>query len=223
VILERVIYNWYQDVTHKKLDKPMLGPMLNDKEFNSKIPKLILPKLNYIKDYGNLGSHGEEIDSKTANDIVYKLLDVLEWFTTNPNTKGLLSHEDAKQSEAKIDNIIDIEILPQLKEEYPKCVKPDIKSVRFGQDEKSCYLIITTDKTIVPKVLPGIKTRNLYDQTVVRTDLGFIGEPGYDDDEDILTYDPKKSLDENARQFISDLGVIIDDCTEITCTLTTHS
>jgi hypothetical protein len=187
------------------MERPMLGPMLNDKEFLQKIPRQILPKIIYIKDYGNLGAHGEEIESKTAEDVVHKLLDVLEWFTNNPTTKDILS-----QNKSGKGNTVYIEILPQLIEEYPNCLIPEIEFVRFGQDEKACYLEIIFNKTIISKGTPDAITGIYKVYELDRDELSFIGEPDFDNDEFILAYDPRKNINENVRLFIFDLGVIIN-------------
>jgi hypothetical protein len=204
VVLERLIYKWYQNETHKTLERPLLGAMLNDKEFLSKIPRFILPKINYIKEYGNLGSHGEEIDFKTANDVIHKLLDVLEWFTNNPATEDIL----LQTKSVKGNTVYYIEILPQLKAEYPNCLIPEIEFVRFGQDEKACYLEIIFSKTIYSKGSDDTTTgyEKVYD--LDRDDLSFICDDKADELEFILAFDPDNGLEENARKFISDLSVI---------------
>jgi hypothetical protein len=187
------------------MDRPMLGPMLKDKEFLNTIPRHILPKITYIKDYGNLGTHGEEIDREIAEDVVHKLLDVLEWFTNNPSTESVLS-----QCKARIGRTTYVEILPQLEEEYPKCLEPDIGFVRFGQDEEVCYLEIIFNKLNRSNGSQDTISEISDVYYIYRDVLDYIGERDYETGELILEFDPKNCLNENARKFISDLGVIVN-------------
>ncbi len=179
----------------------MIGDILYDKEFAPKIPKQILPKMHYIREYANQGAHGEEVGSKDVVDVIYKLVDVIEWFVMNCD---LLDH--LNQTRGRIENEHTIELLPRLNEKYPGYLRPEIKSVKFIQNSERCFLEITTAKSI--DSLQGDDEEfpvTLINQTSERIDLGFeikefddINKP-FD-----FAFKPDLSITDNVSKFFSD-------------------
>lgn len=114
----------------------MIGDMLADKPFVATIPRRIAARMNAIREMSNLGPHGEAVDRADAVRVIRDLLDVLEWYVVqrDPIGRTVMGHED-RQS---------LEILPQLREKYPRYLRPEIISVKFVQSPNRCHLEITT-------------------------------------------------------------------------------
>lgn len=94
-----------------------------------------------------------------------------------------------------------VEILPQLREKYPKYLRPEMTSVQFVQSRDRCHLeITTTDRG----------SGDLVDETSKRTDLVFVsGGSG-------AFFSPGSPITENVRRFISDFDeVSIINCTDL--------
>lgn len=87
-----------------------------------------------------------------------------------------------------------VDISNKLRLLYPDYLKPDIVAVRIVQPEDCVWLEITTEEFV---------GGDLRDQTIKRTDLGFIGNGDGDGDEDSddLFFNVKNSVFENARRF----------------------
>jgi hypothetical protein len=198
MILETILYDLYVQEMHKDINKPMIGTMLNDKEFEKKIPRRILAKIKYITDLGNLGSHfsnhGEEVESQDAFIIMRELINVLEWFLSNYHLLGRSNEIKTRQA---------LEILPKLKEKYPKYLIPDVISVEFIQSRESCILEITS-KEIVPFKTFGPEQSPLYTNVINREDLEFIVDDIDENMVPILTFKPERNIFENVEKFLSD-------------------
>jgi hypothetical protein len=97
-----------------------------------------------------------------------------------------------------------LEILPRLRERYPRYIRPEITSVRFGQTQDRCYLEVHTAETV------GGYLRN---EAMTRKDLGFVSA---DVGDDRPFFDPAESVEENARRFITEFDEIsIVNCTDL--------
>jgi len=113
--------------------------------------------MNAIRDMSNLGPHGGEVDATDAVRVMRDLVDVLEWYVVHYDPSCLVSNSrEARQA---------LEILPQLRDEYPRYMWPEIISVKFTQLPDRCYLEITTTERV---------NDYLVDETTKRTDLAFI-------------------------------------------------
>jgi Domain of unknown function (DUF4145) len=197
IVLEEVLKSLYVYEMQREPSRPMIGPMLSDKEFSAKIPRRIFALMNSIRDMANLGAHGEEVESRDAIRAMRDLVDVLEWYVINYDFLGSHSQRVADKAQA-------LEILPQLKAQYPDYLRPDITSVKLGHIGGRCYLEITTADTIAGY---------LHNETIRREDLGFIA--GGDDPED-LYFNPARSVIENANKFVSNFDEIsIINCTNL--------
>lgn len=101
-----------------------------------------------------------------------------------------------------------IEILQDLKEKHPNCIKDEINSIRIYQTSVRCYLEITVNKS------SGIFENSyvLIDQFIHRIDLGFIAE--YDEGN---TFNPDNSVYNNATIFIETMDYVSlgNCCSEI--------
>lgn len=133
------------------------------------------------------------IESQDVIRVMRDLIDVLEWYVSSYDLLG---------STDKVPKAQALEILPELKAQYPDFLCPDIKSVKLGHIGGRCYLEITTEH-----VVAGY----LHDETIRRQDLGFITDG--DDPEDRY-FNPDRSIIENAKKFVSEF----DEYSIINCT-----
>lgn len=85
-----------------------------------------------------------------------------------------------------------IEILERLQRKYAKWLKADIVSVRIVQPKERVWLEVTQEEQIAGY---------LVDQTIKRTDLGFIGE-----DSDDKYFLPEDEITINAEKFVNEFG-----------------
>jgi hypothetical protein len=196
VVLERILLTLYRGVMKKEPPRPMIGDMLADKAFMGTIPRRIAARINAIRDMSNLGPHGEEVDATDAIRVMRDLIDVLEWYVVHhdPNCR-VAGRQEARQS---------LEILPLLREKYPRYLRPEITSAKFVQSQDRCHLEITTADRV---------NDYLVDETSKRTDLAFISSGSGDDDP---CFSPARSITENAHRFVSDFDVVsIINCTDL--------
>jgi Domain of unknown function (DUF4145) len=196
VILEKVLLALYRGAMKKEPPRPMIGDMLADQAFMANIPRRIAARMNAIRDMSNLGPHGVEVDATDAVRVMRDLIDVLEWYVVHHDPGcQVAGGQAAKQS---------LETLPQLREKYPRYLRPEITSVRFVQSQDRCYLEITTADRV---------NDYLVDETSKRTDLAFISNGSGDDDP---FFSPVRSITENAHRFVSDFDVVsIINCTDL--------
>src|SRR5437763_434151 len=125
VILEKVLLALYRGAMKKEPPRPMIGDILADKAFVATLPRRIVARMNAIRDMSNLGPHGEQVDATDAIRVMRDLIDVLEWYVVHYDPScHVMSGPTARQT---------LEILPQLREKYPRYLRPEIISVRFVQ------------------------------------------------------------------------------------------
>jgi hypothetical protein len=97
---------------------------------------------------------------------------------------------------------ISLEILPMLRARFAHYLRPEITSVRFGQEVDRCYLEIHTAR----------RDNGRFDEAMTRTDLGFITN----DDPHDWYFKPSRPLTENVRLLLEELGEsTIHACTEL--------
>jgi hypothetical protein len=97
-----------------------------------------------------------------------------------------------------------LEILPQLRDRYPRHIRPEITSVRFGQTQDRCYLEVHTAETV------GGYLRN---EAMTRKDLRFVSA---DVGDDRPFFDPAEPVAENARRFVTEFDELaIINCTDL--------
>jgi hypothetical protein len=196
IVLEKVLLALYRSAMKKDPPRPMIGNMLVDKVFTASIPRRIIARMTAIRDMSNLGPHGEAVDATDAVRVMRDLVDVLEWYVVNYDPSCLVpDSREARQA---------LEILPQLRDRYPRYLRPAIISVKFTQSTDRCYVEITTTER---------KDDYLMDETTKRTDLAFIaGGTGSDD----RFFSPASPITENAHRFVSSFDEIsIINCTDL--------
>ena len=194
IVLEKMLNSIYSHEMGKEPNKGMIGNILFDKEFSSRIPSRIRARMNFIREITNSGTHGEDIAGEDANRVLQEIVFVAEWYVTNYNLYNTSRFESTQSAE----------ILPQLKENYPHYLHPDITSVKLGQTKDRCYLEIAKAKTI---------GGYLHDETIKRTDLGFITDG---DNQEFLFFSPEKKLSENIARFTNEFDEIsIINCTDL--------
>jgi len=98
----------------------------------------------------------------------------------------ILLQQNNQSLEEDIYSAIDITL--RLKEKYPKWLKPDIASIRIVQPIERVWLEITQETEM---------RGNLIDQTIKRTDLGFISSNGGH------FFSPQDSISINANKFLN--------------------
>lgn len=195
-ILEKVLLALYRGAMKKEPSRPMIGDMLADKAFMANIPRRIAARMNAVRDMSNLGPHGEEVNAADAIRVMRDLIDVLEWYVVHHDPSCQVAGGPATRQS--------LEILPQLREKYPRYLRPEIASVRFVQSQDRCYLEITTADRV---------NDYLMDETSKRTDLAFISAGSEEDD---ALFSPARSITENAHRFVSDFDVVsIINCTDL--------
>lgn len=196
IVLEKMLNSIYFHEMGKEPNKGMIGNILFDKEFASKMPSRIRARMNFIREITNSGTHGEDIAGEDAIRVLQEIIFVAEWYVTNYDL----------YNSSRFETLQSAEILPQLKELYPNYLHPDITSVKFGQAKDRCYLEIATTK-----VVGGY----LRDETTKRTDLGFVSN-GDTDGEDSLFFNPESNLLENIIKFVNEFDEIsIINCTDL--------
>lgn len=80
VVLEKLLIGVYTLEMVQQPRKPLLGEMLADNQFTRKIERRILSRMNAIRDMGNLGPHGEPVESSDAARVLDDLCEVLDWY-----------------------------------------------------------------------------------------------------------------------------------------------
>lgn len=196
VILEKLLLDLYRGAMKKDPPRPMIGDILADRVFTATIPRRIAARMNAIRDMSNLGPHGEEVDASDAIRVMRDLIDVLEWYVVHrqPSYRAVGDHETRRG----------LEILPELREKYPRYLRPDITSVSFVQSQDQCYLEITTADRV---------NDSLTDETTRRTDLAFIANSGGGGDP---FFSPARSITENAHRFLTEFDAVsIINCTDL--------
>lgn len=192
IVLEKILNRIYFYEMGKEHNKGMIGRILSDKDFSSKVPSRIRARMNFIREITNSGTHGEDVFEEDAIRVLQEIIFIVEWYVTNYDLYSLNCFQNS-QSE---------DILSQLKKLYSDYLCPEITSVKFLQTENRCYLEITSSEKI------GDYLQN---ETIKRTDLSFIMN-----DENTLFFDPKDLLSENIIKFLNDFDEIsIINCTDL--------
>ncbi len=192
IVLEKTLTSVYIKEIRKEPRKGMIGNILSDKEFTTKIPQSTRAKMNFIREIANLGPHGGEVEVEDAILVLRVTISVVQWYVSHCALSDTSGPENAQT----------IEVLARLKAYYANYLRPNIVSVKIGQTKDRCYLEITTRDS------SGI----LYDETIKRTDLGFIIEGNYDN----LFFKPTRNVNANAKKFIDEFNEIgIINCTDL--------
>lgn len=195
VVLEKVLLALYRSAIKKEPPRPMIADMLSEKALTTSIPRRILARMNAIRDMSNLGPHGGEVDTADAVRVMRDLVDVLEWY--------VLNHDPTCFASGRRETRHAFEILPQLRNKYPRYLRPDIISVKFIASQDRCYLEITTAEG----------GGHLLDEISKRTDLAFIAGGDRVDDR---FFSPRRPISENAHRFVSEFDEIsIINCTDL--------
>ena len=80
VILERLLLSIYSHEIKAEPKRKELGHILNDNQFTRRIERRILSRMQSVRDMGNLGSHGESVNSHDAIRVLIDLCDIIEWY-----------------------------------------------------------------------------------------------------------------------------------------------
>jgi hypothetical protein len=80
LILEKLVVQVYTWEMGKEPRKPLLGDMMADNQFTRKIERRIVSRMNGIRDFGNLGPHGERVEPSDAARVLDDLCEVLDWY-----------------------------------------------------------------------------------------------------------------------------------------------
>lgn len=79
-IEERLVLSHYRMVTGKEPKSTLLGHLLSLEEYKSKIDWHVFARMWYLKDLGNLGSHGGEISAVDTAEALRCLGFLLDWY-----------------------------------------------------------------------------------------------------------------------------------------------
>jgi hypothetical protein len=85
VILEKLAVQVYIAEMGREPRKLLLGEVLADNQFTRKVERRILSRMNAIRDMGNLGPHGEHVESCDAARVLDDICEVLEWYLQRYN------------------------------------------------------------------------------------------------------------------------------------------
>ncbi len=80
IVLEKLLIEVYTAEMKQPPRKPLLGDMLADNQFTRRIERRIVSRMNAIRDMGNLGPHGERVESSDAARVLEDLCEVLDWY-----------------------------------------------------------------------------------------------------------------------------------------------
>jgi formylglycine-generating enzyme len=80
LVMEKLLLEIYTTEMGREPHKPMLGDMLADNQFTRKLERRICSRMNSIRDMGNLGPHGEAVESSDAATVLDDLCEVLDWY-----------------------------------------------------------------------------------------------------------------------------------------------
>ncbi len=141
-----------------------------------------------------------EIFVQDVDSIEYFVHEILNDFRINPNREFFryplneaikVICELCKPEKENEDLFVAIDITYKLKEKYGHYIRQDYKSIRLIQTDNRVWLETTIEEDIAGY---------LKDQTIKRTDLGFI--IGGIDDYDHKLFDPNKNVYDNAEIFL---------------------
>jgi CheY-like chemotaxis protein len=80
MIMEKLLVRIYTAEMGLEPRKPLLGDMLVNNQFTKRLERRILARINSIRDMGNLGPHGEELQPADAVRVLDDLCTVLDWY-----------------------------------------------------------------------------------------------------------------------------------------------
>jgi hypothetical protein len=182
-VTEKMLRKVYRIEMEKEPRQGMIGYILSDKEFISKIPKRIVARINFIRDLSNIGPHGGEANIDDARLVLEETIHLMDWFISKYDLTNFQKMGDAQS----------IEIFPELKEKYGEKLQQNIKSIKFIQEQNRCYVEVTL-------------SQSWSEELVYRTDLEFFGDdPDYDNPPFyIMSFDPKNKIAENVRKFLDE-------------------
>jgi len=141
-----------------------------------------------------------EIFVQDVDSIECSVHEILNDFRINPNREFFryplneaikVISELCKPEKENEDLFVAIDISYKLKEKYGHYIRKDYKSIRIIQTDNRVWLETTIEEDIAGY---------LKDQTIKRSDLGFIID-GIDDDDNQL-FDPDKNVYDNAEIFL---------------------
>ena len=97
-----------------------------------------------------------------------------------------------------------VEILPQLQRKFGPSLRPNLKSVKFCQEDGRCFVRMTTGELVAGY---------LQNEVSKQDDLGFVSD---DKNPDGLYFSPVAPLAENVRRFLQDFDELsIINCTDL--------
>ncbi len=80
IVLEKLVLRIYKAEMGQEPRRPLLGDVLNDNQFTRKLERRILSRMSSIRDMGNLGPHGENVEPSDAARVLDDLCEVLDWY-----------------------------------------------------------------------------------------------------------------------------------------------
>ena len=86
LIAEKLLLNLYRTKMKKEPKKPLIGDMLNDNQFTRLFQRIIINRFNTIRDMGNIGVHGEDVNTEDAKRATDDLLYLINWYLGEEQT-----------------------------------------------------------------------------------------------------------------------------------------
>lgn len=78
-VMEKLLLQIFMAEMGSEPTKPLLGEMLKNNQFTRRIERRILARMEAIREWGNLGAHGERVERSDAIKTLDNLCEVLGW------------------------------------------------------------------------------------------------------------------------------------------------
>ena len=82
-VCEKLVVDVFRTEMNKEPKKPMLGEMLHDNQFTRKLDRRILYRMTALANFGNLGTHGEDVTESDARNGIENLFEIVDWYVEN--------------------------------------------------------------------------------------------------------------------------------------------
>jgi serine/threonine protein kinase len=135
MVLERLLVCLYHKEMSKEPRRPLLGEILADNQFTRRIERRIVARMNNIREMGNLGPHGEEVNASDANRVLADLCDIVEWYTEKYGP-GLKLPQERSIEEERLHREKEEAEKRRQQEEQERRAKEEAERLRQEQERK---------------------------------------------------------------------------------------
>jgi hypothetical protein len=193
-VLERLLQRLYARIMGHPPAKQMVGNILADKDFSSRLPSRIRARMNFIRELANAGVHGGDITLEDAVRAICELVSVIEWYMD----KFPIEEMNPSHSEESA-----LEILPDLKQRLGTGLRCEVVGVKFVQGRSKCWLELTEESTVAGY---------LHNRLIKRDDLGFMSDRAGGDG---LYFSPLDAISANVAKILELDVWCLANCTDL--------